>query len=67
MQQMMTIKNLSAELGLSEYELRLGIKNGKYPYIRVGEKGGKYLLDKGQIEAILQKTSMENMLNCSNI
>jgi len=61
MSKMITIKQVAKEFGLSEYEIRMGIKRGKYPYIRVGEKSGKYLLSKEQMEEQLYKMSMNNM------
>ncbi|WP_250229679.1 hypothetical protein [Anaeropeptidivorans aminofermentans] len=61
MGKMITIKQAACEFGLSEYELRMGIKNGKYPYIRVGEKNGKYLLSREQMTERIYKMSINNM------
>lgn len=44
-------------LGLTEAELRYGFKVGKYPGLRVGEKGGKYKFCVEEIIAHLQNNN----------
>ena len=46
--------------GLSEYALRTGIKQGKYPYIRVGLGSGKILIDIDLLEQYLQQEAISN-------
>ena len=46
--------------GLSEYALRTGIKQGKYPYIRVGLGNGKILIDIDLLEQYLQQEAISN-------
>ena len=65
MKKMITIKEAANIFGLSEYEIRIGIKNGRYPFYRIGQKRGKYLIDYELFANELKKASMNNMLNAS--
>ncbi|MCL2773936.1 MAG: hypothetical protein FWD71_11365 [Oscillospiraceae bacterium] len=65
MKKMINIKEASNIFGLSEYEIRIGIKNGRYPFYRIGQKRGKYLIDYELFANELKKASMNNMANAS--
>lgn len=45
MKKMITVKEAASISGLSEYEIRIGLKQGRFPFYAVGNKGKKYLLD----------------------
>lgn len=60
MDTMLTIKQAALETGLSEHELRQGIKSGKYPYYRVGAKGGKYLISLEILKETISKGHFKN-------
>lgn len=45
MGQRMKIKEAASYVGLSEWELRQGIRSGRYPALRVGVGKGKYIVD----------------------
>ena len=47
--QLVNIKEAAKRTGLSEYELRKGVKQGKYPFIKAGET--KYMFN---VEALEQ-------------
>jgi len=47
--------------GLSEYAIRTGIKQGRYPHIRVGAGNGKILLDVGLFEDYLYREAVSNV------
>ena len=63
MKKMISIKETAAIFGLSEYEIRMGIKNGRYPFYKIGQKRGKYLIDYELFASELKKASMNNMFN----
>ncbi len=58
---MLTIKETSAFTGLSEYAIRIGIKNGEYPYFKVGAGRGKILIDLETFLSELIKITYTNM------
>ena len=55
------VKRAAAITGLSEWELRLGARTGKYPYLRVGSKRGKILFN---IELLNERINQIMMENC---
>ena len=63
MQKMISIKETAKIFGLSEYEIRIGIKNGRYPFYKIGQKRGKYLIDYELFASELKKASMNNMIS----
>lgn len=65
MDKMLTVKQAALETGLSEYELRQGIKSGKYPCYRVGAKGGKYLISLEILSETIRNGHFEFQTNCS--
>ena len=51
----------AAELtGLTEYSLRLGIRQGRYPHIRTGGNSGKILIDIELLERYLEQEATQN-------
>jgi len=59
----LTIKETSMATGLSEYEIRMGIKLGKYPAINIGlgKIKKQYLIDIELFEKRLLELSQENI------
>lgn len=55
---MTSIKKAASLLGISEYTLRQGIKQGLYPYIKAGKK---YLIDIDLLTRHLEKQAYQNM------
>lgn len=55
-----TINELSRKTGISSYEIRLRIKNGTLPHIRVGAKRTKVLVDEDVFTDLLLKESINN-------
>lgn len=55
------VKDASTITGLSAWELVTGAKNGKYPYMRVGVKRGKFLFN---IDMLNNRISEIMMGNC---
>lgn len=61
---LLTVKEAAAATGLKECELRLGAKQGRYPYIRSG-KGGRnapYFFELGLLEKAIKEQAEQNML-----
>jgi len=57
----MTIPQAVEASGLSEYALRLGIKQGRYPHLRTGGPGkGRILIDIDLLERYLEQEAMDN-------
>lgn len=54
------VKRASNITGLSEWELRLGVKIGKYPYLRVGSKRGKILFNIDLLNEKIDQIMIEN-------
>jgi hypothetical protein len=46
--------------GLTEYALRLGIKQGRYPHLRTGLGTGKILIDIDLLEQYLEQEAKDN-------
>jgi hypothetical protein len=61
MKKMITVKEAASVSGLSEYEIRIGLKQGRFPYYAVGNKGKKFLLDCELFLETLKNISMDNM------
>lgn len=65
----LTIKEASIESGLSESEIRNGIKAGKYPAlpIGVGKKKIQYLIDMEQFDKRILEISLQSVQNTTNL
>lgn len=61
MREMLTIKETAKEFGISEYSLRIGIKQRKYPAIRVGGKNGKFLINVHLFAQCLEREALGNL------
>jgi len=62
MRKILTIKQASATTGLSEFELRQGAKNGRYPSYRAGGPNGKILFDLELLEQKITQLMLANTL-----
>ena len=60
MARLLTTAEASAATGLSQYELRMGAKSGRYPYIPCGDKDKKFRKMKWNLEA-LEAAIMQQM------
>ena len=60
---LLTVKEASAITGLTECELRLGAKQGRYPFIRTGKGGAKapYLFDIDLLNKAIKNLMEQNM------
>jgi excisionase family DNA binding protein len=56
------IKEAAAITGLSEYTLRSGIKQNRFPHIRTGLGSGKFLLDIELMEEYLRQEAKDNTM-----
>lgn len=52
-----TVSAAAKHIGCSEYAVKTGIKQGRFPYVLLG---GRYLLEVEQIEAVLRQEAEEN-------
>lgn len=59
--QMFTIQEAVKHFGISEYSIRMGIRQGVYPAIKIGGKRGKYLIDAELFESTLRMEAIKNM------
>lgn len=59
--QMFTIQEAVKYFGISEYSIRIGIRQGVYPAIKIGGKRGKYLIDAELFESTLRMEAIRNM------
>ena len=59
--QMITIQEAVKYFGISEYSIRMGIRQGVYPAIKIGGKRGKYLIDAELFESTLRMEAIRNM------
>lgn len=59
--QMFTIQEAVKYFGISEYSIRMGIRQGVYPAIKIGDKRGKYLIDAELFESTLRMEAIRNM------
>lgn len=59
--QMFTIQEAVKNFGISEYSIRMGIRQGVYPAIKIGGKRGKYLIDAELFESTLRMEAIRNM------
>lgn len=59
--QMFTIQEAVKHFGISEYSIRMGIRQGVYPAIKIGGKRGKYLIDAELFESTLRMEAIRNM------
>lgn len=55
------IKEAANYVGLSEWELRQGIKSGRYPALKVGQGRGKYIVDIDLLEARIKELMIDNI------
>lgn len=56
-----TVQEASNITGLTDYALRSGIKQGRYPHIRTGLGRGKILIDIDLLEQYLQQEAVNNV------
>jgi hypothetical protein len=61
MKKMITVKEAALISGLSEYEIRIGLKQGRFPFYAVGNKGKKYLIDCELFLETLNEIVLNNM------
>lgn len=61
-----TVQEAISLTGLTDYALRSGIKQGRYPHIRTGLGRGKILIDIDLLEQYLQQEAVNNMNILSN-
>jgi len=66
MNQKLTIKEAAKAIGLSEYAIRIGVKQGRIPHIRTSGNKGKILLDATLLEESLKKEAIENIIQHNN-
>lgn len=59
--QMLTIQEAVKPFGISEYSIRMGIRQGIYPAIKIGGKRGKYLIDSELFELTLRNEAIRNL------
>ena len=59
--QMLTIQEAVKYFGISEYSIRMGIRQGSYPAIKIGGKRGKYLIDAELFESTLRIEAIRNL------
>ena len=59
--QMFTIQEAVKHFGISEYSIRMGIRQGVYPAIKIGGKRGKYLIDAELFKSTLRMEAIRNM------
>ena len=59
--QMFTIQEAVKHFGISEYSIRMGIRQGVYLAIKIGGKRGKYLIDAELFESTLRMEAIRNM------
>lgn len=59
--QMLTIQETVKHFGISEYSIRMGIRQGNYPAIKIGGKRGKYLIDAELFESTLRIEAIRNL------
>ncbi|DAB10085.1 MAG: hypothetical protein KIC88_08225 [Acinetobacter sp.] len=59
--QMFTIQQAVKHFGISEYSIRMGIRQGIYPAIKIGGKRGKYLIDAELFESTLRIQAIRNL------
>jgi len=57
----MLIKEASETIGISEWELRRGIKCGRYPALKVGAGKGKYIIDIELLEKRINELMQMNV------
>lgn len=55
------IKEASVAVGLSEWEIRQGIRQGRYPAMKVGTGKGKYIIDIDLLETRIQELMQANV------
>lgn len=56
----MNIKEAAQQVGITESGLRTGIKQGKYPYIKVGVGRGRIFVDIDMLNKALELEAQEN-------
>lgn len=56
----MNIEEAAKATGLAQTALRTGIKQGKYPYIKVGRGRGRIFIDIDLLEEALKKEAQDN-------
>ena len=61
MKRKLTVKEASQQVGLSEYAIRMGIKQGRIPHIRTSGSKGKIFIDITLLEEMLKQEAMGNI------
>jgi hypothetical protein len=61
MGQKMNIKDAAVATGLSLWELRQGVKSGKYPALKIGVGKGKYIFDYEMLEERIRDLMQMNI------
>ena len=64
---MLTINETAKKTGLSSYEIRQRVLNGRCPHIRVGAKKTKILIDYDLFGQIIRDENLNNMQAMKNI
>lgn len=64
--QKLTVKQASEQVGLSEYTIRMGIKQGRIPHIRTSGNKGKIFIDITLLEEVLKQEAMGNITPQAN-
>lgn len=57
----LSVKDAAICVGLSEWELRQGIKTGRYPALKIGQGRGKYIIDLELLEARIEELMLSNI------
>ena len=61
MKKMVGVKEAAKATGLSEWELKRGVRAGEYPFIRIGEGRGKFLFNIDMLNDVISRRAMSNM------
>ena len=61
MGQRMNMKDAAKASGLALWELRQGVRNGKYPALKCGVGKGKYILDIDLLEDRIHELMLKNV------
>ena len=66
MRRFIPIKEAIIETGLSEYAIRLGVRQRRFPYTRIGGIKGKILIDIELLEEYLRQEAEDNAVQRNN-
>lgn len=61
MSRMLNLREAAEAVGLSAYALRIKVKQGCYPYIRVGRGRGRIFFNIDMLRAAIEKEQLANM------